>query len=838
MSIRNKLLAAVALAALSAPALADGILNPGGSSGGGTVTSIATTAPIAGGTITATGTISCATCVTSAAALTNNALMIGQAGQAAAVTTTGTGVLTALGINIGSAGAPILFNGAGGTPSSITLINGTGLPIAGTTGWGTGVATLLAGNSSGTGGPAGTTSPVFTGTVTVPTPFTIGAVSMTATGTQLNYLNAATGTTGTTSTNVVFSTSPVLVTPNLGTPSALTLTSATGLPCAGLSNMATGVCTFLITPSSANLAAALTDKTGTGLNVFQTSPALVTPTLGVATATSVAIGAGSAITSSGAGGSIAAVAFSGSATDLGAGTLPAARIGANSIDLTTKVTGILPAANGGTGTATTFTAGSVVYAGASGIYSQDNANLFWDGTNHRLGIGSAVPYGSFQSVGSTANYPIITATNGNFSAGSAGSGLYVASGANTGDTYTYIQAFSNGNAAANSLILQKFGGNVGINTTAPTAQLSIVAGAANQLTENETYGTSGVPLTVDNNGGYFAHKILIYALPSAPAISGQDPFTAGLVSEVHFNAGTAGITTGLIGSVFNEGTWTTGGDSNTGGTGVAGFATTTRGNTGGVSVNVNGLYSDTAATTLPGAVVQGEEIDTHCEVGAACYRKVALVIASPPSDTTLTTGTLTVNGTSNVILQEAGIQITASSGSPGGAGYQFGMLTIRSSVSSGNPPIRSTGALWRSGGFPVNTGLDWRDMTFSGQAILLPNGARISALDTAGSSTNVIRINTANAGQVEAGDSTHGLSVPAWFNVGRQVMNVDVGEIGVATISPSGSAPGAYGAKLALVCGTNAGTAKLIIYAGTSSTPVTIVDNIGGGVVNFGVANC
>lgn len=60
-------------------------------------------------------------------------------------------------------------------------------------------------------------SPTFTGTVTIPTPFTLGATSITTTGTQFNYLNAATGTTGTTSTNLVFSTSPTLVTPALGT---------------------------------------------------------------------------------------------------------------------------------------------------------------------------------------------------------------------------------------------------------------------------------------------------------------------------------------------------------------------------------------------------------------------------------------------------------------------------------------------------------------------------------------------------------------------------------------------------------------------------------------------
>jgi hypothetical protein len=57
------------------------------------------------------------------------------------------------------------------------------------------------------------------------------------------------------------------------------------------------------------------------------------------------------------------------------------------------------------------------------------------------------------------------------------------------------------------------------------------------------------------------------------------------------------------------------------------------------------------------------------------------------------------------------------------------------------------------------------------------------------------------------------------------------GEIGLARRTPAGdSAPGAAGGKLALVCGTTAGTAALKVYAGTSATPVTIIDNIGAGV--------
>jgi hypothetical protein len=48
----------------------------------------------------------------------------------AALSGLGTGVVTALGTNIGSAGAPVLFNGAGGTPTSLGLANATGLPAA------------------------------------------------------------------------------------------------------------------------------------------------------------------------------------------------------------------------------------------------------------------------------------------------------------------------------------------------------------------------------------------------------------------------------------------------------------------------------------------------------------------------------------------------------------------------------------------------------------------------------------------------------------------------------------------------------------------------------------
>jgi hypothetical protein len=131
----------------------------------------------------------------------------------------GAGVASSLALNASTPGGIVTFNGALGTPSSGTLTNATGLPIStGVSGLGTGVATALAVN-------VGTAGSIL--------------------------INGGA----------------------LGTPSSGTLTNATGLPIStGVSGLGTGIATFLATPSSANLAAAVTDETGTGALVFAGSP--------------------------------------------------------------------------------------------------------------------------------------------------------------------------------------------------------------------------------------------------------------------------------------------------------------------------------------------------------------------------------------------------------------------------------------------------------------------------------------------------------------------------------------------------------------------------------------
>lgn len=66
------------------------------------------------------------------------------------------------------------------------------------------------------------------------------------------------------------------VAPALGTPASAVLTNATGLPIGGLTGLGTGIPAWLATPSSANLATAITNETGTGALVFGTSPDFTT----------------------------------------------------------------------------------------------------------------------------------------------------------------------------------------------------------------------------------------------------------------------------------------------------------------------------------------------------------------------------------------------------------------------------------------------------------------------------------------------------------------------------------------------------------------------------------
>lgn len=215
-----------------------GSAGAGGGGSGGTVTEIDTGAGLSGGPIVAAGTLFAQW-------------------QAGTVTSLGSGITNAGGTltaTPGTIAADSLLGNAGtvaAVPGSIAVGSGLTLSTGGTlaaTGsgaseWNAGTVTtvganltLTAGTLAAAGGGGGSVTSVA---ASVPAFLSIsgspiissGTLAITLSGTALPAANGGTGVTSSTgSGSNVLSVSPALVTPALGTPTALVLTNATGLP--------------------------------------------------------------------------------------------------------------------------------------------------------------------------------------------------------------------------------------------------------------------------------------------------------------------------------------------------------------------------------------------------------------------------------------------------------------------------------------------------------------------------------------------------------------------------------------------------------------------------------
>jgi hypothetical protein len=211
----------------------------------------------------------------------------------------------------------------------------------------------------------------------------------------------------------------------------------------GISSFGSGVATFLGTPSSANLAAAVTGETGSGALVFATSPTLVTPLLGTPTS-----------------------------GNFSTGTFTWPTFNQNTTGTAAGLSATLATTSGGTGL-TSFTSGGVVYASSSSVLATGSA-LAFDGS-------TTLTAPSFQAT--TTTTALVRNVNNSF-LGLAGGTSYSNGAALllTGNTYSavsqaFIDAdvsnFRSAGAVTTYMTLNSTG--LGIGTSSPLSRLTVSA---------------------------------------------------------------------------------------------------------------------------------------------------------------------------------------------------------------------------------------------------------------------------------------------------------------------------------------------------------------------------
>lgn len=354
--------------------------------------------------------------------------------------------------------------------------------------------------------------------------------------------------------------------------------------------------------------------------------------------------------------------------------------------------------------------------------------------------------------------------------------------------------------------------------------LAIDGGGAGRflaLTNVLSFGTNASPLAVGSGAGFGAQDVTLHIN------SGGDLGAALYYADAattKMKAGTGGIGAARVDRVDLVTGWAKGASPEAGG--VVHFLTAST--TVGGTLFVGGDHVEASVTA--GAVLRGREIDISAN-GVSVAEKRAHIVVSPNTDTGAVTSSLTVSGSLASVPLDCAYEAVAVGA---GVGFYNMFQTIKSN--GGTQPIKTTGQLWRAGGFTCAYGLDWLDMSFSGAMMRGPNNSPLLVGRNAENSANVevARVDATNrvslaGGAVIVDPATGGITTPL-SPLAHVDMNGVTQNVAVSTTTAIAFARATTNVTAAFNTGTYLFTPALgeyeVVYAGVMTTNIVDGDDV------------